>query len=595
MTGTPHIHYGDANSAPTAPEPPAPTTSDERIIEAAWLAVSADLTDAVSDISSRDDLIVKAVPATAVGAPAMFTPSKATVEVDRSCFGGLDPESIRAYLPTDRYRYPNAWGGLVHEAAHANHSTWTPADVPAAPSNEVAAAVLLEESRIEAAHLTARPQDRLWLRAGTSNIGWPELSAQGVTGHALAGRAAALVLARVDAGVLTREETQPLRAAAEAALGRDVLAGLEVIWRRAHMLEDTEREALLGLGAEWCKVMGCDPDAESGVGASGPCTSAGPSGDGSAATGSNRDLVGEAISTASAEVAANVGAAVSAATSGEATVASRAAAAHVHQVKGERTAKKVFARDHSLTATRPPSADERGAAAALAKQLRAAAWRNRSSTLVSAELPPGRLRMRGAMVRDAQRAAGAMPTAKPFTAVVRRSVEHPPLRVGIAVDNSGSMSSAEGPLASAAWIIATAVNAADPASLSASVIFGNRRVKALTKPGKAPVCVPVFRTGGGDERFCEAIDALDAGLRLAHPGSARLIVSVSDGRYYGDERREGAERVSQLISSGCAVLWLTLTAHSEVLSGATEVVVADPSKASAEIGRAAVKALVAAR
>jgi len=199
------------------------------------------------------------------------------------------------------------------------------------------------------------------------------------------------------------------------------------------------------------------------------------------------------------------------------------------------------------------------------------------------------------MVRDAQRAAGAMPTAKPFTAVVRRSVEHPPLRVGIAVDNSGSMSRAEGPLASAAWIIATAVSAADPTSLTASVTFGNRRVKALTKPGKTPVGVPIFRTGGGDERFCEAIDALDAGLGLSRPGTARLVVIVSDGMYYRDERREGAERLNHLISSGCAVLWLTLTGHSEVLSSATEVVVADPPKAVTEIGRAAVKALVAGR
>jgi hypothetical protein len=199
------------------------------------------------------------------------------------------------------------------------------------------------------------------------------------------------------------------------------------------------------------------------------------------------------------------------------------------------------------------------------------------------------------MVRDAQRAAGAIPTAKPFTATVRRTVEHPPLRMGIAVDTSGSMSSAEEPLASAAWIIASAVSAADPSSQSATVTYGNHRVKALTKPGRAPAGVPVFKTGGGDERFCEAIDVLDAGLGLSQAGSARLVVIVSDGRYYAHERRGGAERIAELIRSGCAVLWLTLTGMSEVLGGATEVVAADPSKAIAEIGRAAVKALVVAQ
>ncbi|ACU75696.1 conserved hypothetical protein [Catenulispora acidiphila DSM 44928] len=595
MTGTPHIHYGDAASAPTAPEPPSPTTADERLIEAAWLALSADLTDAVGDISSRDDLIVKAVPATAIGAPAMFTPAKATVEIDRLCFGGVDPESIRAHLPSDRYRYPNAWGGLVHEAAHANHSTWTPADVPTLPSNAVAAAILLEESRIEAAHLVDRPQDRVWLRAGTVNIVWPELSAHEVTDGAVAGRAAALVLARVDAGVLTQQETEPLRAAAEAALGRDVLAQLEIIWRRAHMLEDNEREALLDLGAAWCEAMGDEPDALAPTSAGTSCSSANSPATGSAGASTAGDLVSEAIVAAVEEVAATVDAAVKTASAGDAAEANRAAAKHVHSIKGARAAKQVFGRDSSRTRTRPPTPEERGAAAALAKQLRAASWRNRSTTLVSAELPPGRLRMRGAMVRDAQRAAGAIPTAKPFTAVVRRAVDHPPLRMGIAVDTSGSMSSAEGPLASAAWIIAAAVSAADPKSQTATVTYGDRRVKALTKPGKAPAGVPVFKTGGGDERFCEAIDVLDAGLGLSQPGTARLVVIVSDGFYYVDERREGAKRVTQLIGSGCAVLWLTLTGRSDVMRGATEVVVADPPKAIAEIGRAAVKALVVAQ
>ncbi|MBS2545516.1 VWA domain-containing protein [Catenulispora sp. NL8] len=598
MTGTPHIHYGDAADAPTAPEPPAPRTDDQVIAEQAWLAVSADLTDAVCDIANRDDLIVKAVPVTAVGAPAMFAPAKATVEVDRHCFDCLDPESIRAHLPSDRYRYPNAWGALVHEAAHAEHSTWTPADVPATPSNAVDAAMLLEESRIEAAHLTDRPQDRLWLRAGTMNIVWPELSAREVTGRAIAGRAAALVLARVDAGVLTREETEPLRAAAERALGHDVLTGLENIWRRAHMLDDHEREAMLDLGSLWCEATGHEPDAESPFHAegTGAGSSGGPSNGGDTATDTSGELIGEAIAKAAAEVASRVGSDVAARTAREAREAQDAAIDHVRTIKGARAAKKIFfGQDRSAIPTRTPTPQERGAAATLAKQLRAAAWRNRSTTLVSSELPPGRLRMRGALVRDAQRAAGAIPTAKPFTAVVRRVVEHPPLRVGIAVDNSGSMSCAEKPLASAAWVIATAVTAADPASLAAAVTFGSGRVKALTTPNKAPAAVSVFRTGGGDERFCEAIDVLDAGLGLSHPGTARLIVVVSDGKFYDNERRDGAQRVAHLISSGCAVLWLTLTGSSTILRGAAEVTVADPTKSIAMIGHAAVKALAVAR
>ena len=143
----PHIIYGDPASDADVSAPSALTPA-EREAEAAWLKVSADLTDVVPELCYRDDLIVKAVAGTSAGAPAMFTPATATVQIDRALFGDVDPESIRPFLPTDYYRYPSAWGGLVHEAAHAEHSSWTPADVVGHPSNAVAAAVLLEESRI---------------------------------------------------------------------------------------------------------------------------------------------------------------------------------------------------------------------------------------------------------------------------------------------------------------------------------------------------------------------------------------------------------------------------------------------------------------
>ena len=64
--------------------------------------------------------------------------------------------------------------------------------------------------------------------------------------------------------------------------------------------------------------------------------------------------------------------------------------------------------------------------------------------------------MRGALAADAQRAAGALPTAEPFTRTTRRAVPTPPLRLGIACDVSGSMVEFAGPVASAAWILAHA-------------------------------------------------------------------------------------------------------------------------------------------
>ena len=62
--------------------------------------------------------------------------------------------------------------------------------------------------------------------------------------------------------------------------------------------------------------------------------------------------------------------------------------------------------------------------------------------------------MRGALAADAQRAAGAVPTAQPFTRTTRTTVPTPPLQLGIACDVSGSMVEFAGPVASAAWILA---------------------------------------------------------------------------------------------------------------------------------------------
>src|SRR5271166_3038305 len=98
--------------------------------------------------------------------------------------------------------------------------------------------------------------------------------------------------------------------------------------------------------------------------------------------------------------------------------------------------------------------------------------------------------MRQAMAADAQRAAGALPSARPFTRVQRRRVPAPPLAVGIACDVSGSMSAWTGPVASTAWILARAT-ATVPAARTAAVTYG-RRVRPVTYPGAVPAKVTEF-------------------------------------------------------------------------------------------------------
>jgi hypothetical protein len=85
--------------------------------------------------------------------------------------------------------------------------------------------------------------------------------------------------------------------------------------------------------------------------------------------------------------------------------------------------------------------------AQLTRALRAAAARDRVPVTITSATPPGRLKMRAALAADAQRAAGALPTAQPFSRTARRHVPAPPLRVAIACDISGSMAPYARPVA----------------------------------------------------------------------------------------------------------------------------------------------------
>ena len=100
------------------------------------------------------------------GAPACFYPAGA----DR---GRRQPPQCRPRRRhpaniSDRARYAPAWGALTHECGHAKHTTWEPPR--AGPPGVLAAAVLLEEPRMEAAQARRHPDDRHWLRAYARDI-----------------------------------------------------------------------------------------------------------------------------------------------------------------------------------------------------------------------------------------------------------------------------------------------------------------------------------------------------------------------------------------------------------------------------------------
>ncbi|MEV0704877.1 hypothetical protein AB0I53_44140 [Saccharopolyspora sp. NPDC050389] len=164
--------------------------------DAVWLRLSATLTDEVPVIADREDLLVTIAPGAGHGSPACYFPHHATIEIDGTHLGTVDPTTMTPDRLGDRARYATAWGLLTHECAHARHSVWEPPRD--APPGAVDAAMLLEESRIEASQIRRRPDDRHWLRASATNLILADTHANdptrapGMTPHAAAHAAALL-------------------------------------------------------------------------------------------------------------------------------------------------------------------------------------------------------------------------------------------------------------------------------------------------------------------------------------------------------------------------------------------------------------------
>ncbi|GAA1291702.1 hypothetical protein [Saccharothrix xinjiangensis] len=560
-----------------------------------WLTLSAALADEVDVIADREDLLVTIAPGAGAGAPACFYPARALIEVDGDHLG-VDPATADPANPADRTRYATTWGLLTHECGHAKHSAWQPPEDT--PPGVLAAAMLLEEPRMEAAHVRRRLDDRHWLRASATDLILADTDATDparaprmTTAHAA--HTAALLLARVDGGILTADEVAPVATVVETVLGADLLAELRGLWREALRTADDDTATMIDLGRRWCQAIGADPD-NPDPGASGDPDPSEDSGVPSPLT----QAIGRALANIATAVATEP-----APQDPAAMAAARQAAEDATRHANETTARIVFAGAHrnpkgygttATTGTRRPTTAEHTAARVLARALSTAGTRDRVTAKTTSPVPPGRLRMRGALAADAQRAAGATVTAEPFTRTTRLTVPTPPLRLGIACDVSGSMGDLRHPVASTAWILAHAGHRATVPVTTATVIYG-AHVRPITHPGVIPDQVTEFEANDCSHDIATATAALDGALGLSRPGAARLLVIVSDGMYDVDERAAGHHQVDRLRASGCAVLWLTTDQHDHPFDGVTVHRLTDPTTTARAIGHAATTALRATR
>ncbi|MEV0112556.1 VWA domain-containing protein [Streptomyces sp. NPDC050844] len=562
-----------------------------------WLRVAAALTERLPDLAGREDVLVSCEPGTRSGAPAAFYPATAWLEIDTALFAPLKPATLHPDRPGDEERYPVAWGAFVHESAHAAHSRWaTPPELRGTALD--AAGALLEESRAERAHLARRPADRRSLRATVHSLILADFTSQTPTDRWQAAMACGLILARRDAGVLDEDETQTFEQTVTTVLGPDLLATLATIWRAAHATADEDTPAMLEHARAWCQALAAEP----GQPEPAPAPDCG-----------GRGELAAAIGTVIGRVRANERAQTNAQEQADAARSNRARAKAEEAARAQqaaKTAEKVFTPGgrpftpsprgrgqrvkSPVTGTRPPTRAEKAAAGQLARALRAAAHRERTTTVTASATPPGRLDMRQALARDAQRAAGATPTATPFRRTEYRPTPTPLLRVAIAVDVSGSMGAATRPIASAAWILAKATALTDPDSRSATVAY-DYNLTAITAPGRTPSRVTEFAARGMGHSLAPAIDALSAGLGLSRPGAGRLLVIASDGYYRPDEAAHAADRITALRQAGCAVLWLAFEPDPRPLPGSTLLQLDDPASAITANAAAATTAITSTR
>lgn len=381
------------------------------------------------------------------------------------------------------------------------------------------------------------------------------------------------------------------------------LDALRAIWTDAHTIDDEDGDAMLALGRRWCDVLDIDPDAPSGHAEPGSATPHDPNGAPPAphpaaeqlalAARATLDRIATATNTENTSRAATTATAAPSGLGGRSQPPGPAqrVAAEVFDSNGPTSATGRSA----VTGTRPPTGAERRAARRIGEALTTAGARDRAVTRTTSALPPGRLRMRGALAADAQRAAGAVPTAEPFTRVTRAAVLTPPLRVGIACDVSRSMTRFTGPVSSTAWVLASAARHARVAMTAATVIFG-QTVHPIGRPGVVPDRVTLIAATEGRHAIDEAVDALDGVLDLTGPGAARLLVIVSDGNYETARATAGRARVDALRATGCGVLWLAPDVNGVTpFDGATVLTLTDPTTTATAIAQAATDALRRAR
>lgn len=518
-------------------------TGSPKVADSDWAAWNRAWTKHVKVLTGRTDVTVTVAPGAGGGADACFYPLQKRIEVNAVHIGD-DPKVADPARAAHRKQVPTAYGLLVHESAHAAHSRWLTPD--GTPPIVAAAADLLEESRAEGRQRARRRGDRRWLRHTVNTLLNADDAPVDDAWHA--GHLAGLLLARVDARIVTAKDVRTVRGAVITVLGTKRLKRLREIWKTAHTVADDDADTMIDLGWQWCRALGIDPLRQYTVPVPDPGVFAGQ------LAKALTDYLAAVAGISPAEFTANL-------------------------IAGRYGAPATWRR-------RDPTPEEQQAARHLAARLQAARSHQPEPDTKPSLIPPGRLRVRQAITADAQRDAGGIPTAAPWQQRATLPPPKPTLRIAVLVDTSGSMSSYAKPLSSAGWILSTAAHRNQAAT--ATIAFGSTAT-LLVPARQRPARVLDITPGGGTSAFLDAVKLADQILDLRQRGPLRMVAVVSDGAL--DNIDAGQKLITTLHRSGCTVLWLRPQGPGHTFENTTTLIVANPAEAIAQIAAAAITTL----
>lgn len=559
----------------------------------AWFGLGARLAAFVHEVAGRRDLIMRVSPAPQP-APACFVPALAEVRFSATeLFDPRidDPSVIDPMLPEHRTVYPHLLGVACHEAAHAAFSrlTWPQQGDPAA----IRWATVLEEPRIEGRLVATARKYRMWLRASSERFDFGE----NPTDAAAAVQAAVLVVGRAKAGVLTDSEVDLVRSVVVAILGAEVWAEVDAVIDAALDSADGDVDTMMELGArlaalddEGTPAPDSDASCESETDTAGPNSSATQMPCGSWTQGDIPDGVDpydaappsppplEALRSAIAVTAADVAAAVADETNPAATTP--------HPLTGSDAADlQTFGPGITgstiVVQSMPVDTHTRDETRALIAKLRRADYHGTRRVRIGSMTPPGRLNAARLQQQQAQLALGRRPSAHPWAATVRRTIENPRLIVGISSDVSGSMEPYQRGAARLTYALGHAVRYCGG---EVAGVAWNHDVTVTARPGERPTQVREAICEGGSSGCATSLQALNGALHLTRRREAvRVVVVITDGAIscYDDANTE----LGLLSRAGVHVLWVTPARDERVSPSVTNLIMAPPQDGGAAFGR----------